>query len=536
MDRLRLVIPAVFPGLLLALTWGSIALTRTDSAVAAVWPVNAVILAFLVRWSRDRRERAWVMAMAGGVLVAANLIGGSPWILATTLPALNLAEVAFAAWLLGPNANPVANLKTFTRFVLGPVLLAPILTGALATFAISLVTPGIEPWPVFLRWFMADGLGVAIVGSFLLTVGRPSAPPARRELLLFAAGQMAVVVAAICIFFVAPKPPLFMIFPFLAAAAISHRHLGGVTAIFLTSLIAMAATLAGSGPAAIADLTGYGQIQLMQIFLAAMTFGVLPISALLHRLEVNAAALEEARLKAETLNEIKTRLLAHVSHEIRSPMAGVTTLAELMRDGAFGVLTDPQRESLNQIASSGAVVSALAHDLTDAAALQTGKASVHVTRVNVADAIESAVAMARPRTTHYRATVEVDADMALHLDVAADPLRLRQILVNLLVNAAKYGGKPARAWIGVRATADGSVRFEVRDNGKGVPPEDRERLFQDFERLGAEKSDLDGAGLGLALSQQIARLQNGVLGVDDAPGGGARFWLELPRWRELNAA
>ena len=88
----------------------------------------------------------------------------------------------------------------------------------------------------------------------------------------------------------------------------------------------------------------------------------------------------------------------------------------------------------------------------------------------------------------------------------------------------------------MRAAASGAVRFEVRDNGKGVPPEDRERLFQDFERLGAEKSDLDGAGLGLALSQQIARLQNGVLGVDDAPGGGARFWLELPRWRELNAA
>lgn len=537
MDRLRLVIPAAFPGLLLALTWGSIALTRTDSAVAAVWPVNAVILAFMVRWSRNRRERAWVMAMAGGVLVAANLIGGSPLALALALPALNLAEVAVAAWLLGPNPNPAANLKSFSLFILGPVLLAPIVTGALATFAVSLVIPGVEPWAVFIRWFMADGLGVAIVGSFLLTVGQPfKVKPARRELLIFAGGQLAVVVAAVLIFFVAPKPPLFMIFPFLAAAAISHRHLGGVTAIFLTSLIAMAATYMGRGPAAIADLTGYGQIQLMQIFLAAMAFGVLPISALLQRLEVNAAALEEARRKAETLNEIKTRLLAHVSHEIRSPMAGVTTLAELMRDGAFGALTDPQRESLNQIASSGAVVSALAHDLTDAAALQTGKASVHVTRVNVADAIESAVAMARPRTTHYRATVEVDADLALHLDVAADPLRLRQILVNLLVNAAKYGGNPGRVWIGVRATAGGDVRFEVRDNGRGVPPEDRERLFQDFERLGAEKSDLDGAGLGLALSQQIARLQSGVLGVDDAPGGGARFWLELPRWRQLTAA
>jgi signal transduction histidine kinase len=536
-QRIRLILPAVFPGVLLAVTWGCIALSRSGDAVAAVWPVNAIILAFLVRWSRGARERAWVLAMAAAVMIAANLIGGSPPALALALSGLNIVEVAVAAWLLGAKSNPVANLKSFSAFILGPVLIAPALSGGAAAIVVSVLQPGTEILATFVRWFFADSLGVAIVGSFLLTVGRPfEGRPAPRELLIFAGGQLALAVAAIAIFFLAPTPPLFLIFPFLVAATMSHRHLGGVTAVLITSIIALAATFTGRGPAAIAALTGFGQIQLMQVFLAAMTFAVLPISALLQRLEAHAAAGDEARRRAETLNEIKTRLLAHVSHEIRSPMAGVTTLAELMRDGAFGALTDPQRDSLNQIASSGAVVSALAHDLTDAAALQTGKATVNVTRVNVADAIEAAVAMARPRTDQYRATVEVDADMALHLDVAADPLRLRQILVNLLVNGAKYGGKPARVWIGVRAVGADGVRFEVRDNGAGVPPEDRVRLFQDFDRLGAEKSDLDGAGLGLALSQQIARLQDGLLGVDDVEGGGARFWLDLPRWRQRSAA
>jgi signal transduction histidine kinase len=535
--RLKHIFPVAFPGLLLAVTWACIALARTDALVAAVWPANAIILAFLVRWSRTRRERAWVLSMAGIVLVAANLIGGSPPALAVAMPVLNIAEVAAAAWLLGPKANPVANLKSFSAFVLGPVLIAPAVAAAAASAIITLAAPGSAPGPVFLRWFLADGLGMAILGAFLLTIGRPyEVAPGRRELLIFGAAQLGMIVVACYIFLIAPTPPLFLIFPFLVAATMSHRQIGGITAVFTTSAIAIAATFLGHGPAAIAELTGFGQIQVMQVFLAAMTFTVLPVSALLQRLERHAAALDDARQKAEELNAIKTRLLAHVSHEIRSPLAGVTTLAELMRDGAFGALTDPQRESLSQIASSGAVVSALAHDLTDAAALQTGKASVHVTRVNVADAIDSAVAMARPRTNQYRAAVEVDADLAVHLNVAADPLRLRQILVNLLVNAAKYGGRPARVCIGVRASGAGQVRFEVRDNGAGVPPEDRERLFQDFERLGAEKSDLDGAGLGLALSQQIARLQNGALGVDDAEGGGARFWLELPEWRRQSAA
>ena len=104
-----------------------------------------------------------------------------------------------------------------------------------------------------------------------------------------------------------------------------------------------------------------------------------------------------------------------------------------------------------------------------------------------------------------------------------------------MVNGAKYGGRPPRVTLSIVVPSQGRVRFVVADNGGGVAPDRRAALFQDFERLGAEKSDISGSGLGLALSREIARLQNGTLGVEDGPDG-SRFWLELPEWRAQSGA
>jgi signal transduction histidine kinase len=529
--RLRHLLPIAFPGLLLALAYGSIVLTRNNGPVAAMWPVNAAILAFLVRWARDRRERRFSLAMSFLVVVTANLIGGSTAPAAIGMAALNITEVAVVARLLRRDSNPVANLKGFAAFLLGPVLLAPMVSGAMAALMLAVLDPAVEVQKVFLRWTFAEALGMAIVGSFLLTVGRPfKRPPSRRELAIFGFAQLMMGAAAGFIFFVAPTPPLFMIFPFLAAAAISQPQIGGVTAVFITSVMAVGSSLMGHGTAAVAGLAGVDQLLILQVFLAGMAFAVLPVAAILQRLEMKAAELEAARRKAEALSGIKTRLLAHVSHEIRSPLAGVTTLAELLRDGALGELTPPQRETLDQIAASGAQVTDLARDLTDAAAIQTGKARVQVAEVGVADAIASAVKTAGFRAAQYGAVIEVAEGGAHALTVAADPLRLRQILVNLLLNGAKYGGRPPHVRIEAKLVG-GYARFEISDNGAGVSEARRTHLFRDFERLGAERTDLEGAGLGLAVSKQIAELQNGGLGVEDGDLGGACFWLQLPLWR-----
>jgi signal transduction histidine kinase len=222
--------------------------------------------------------------------------------------------------------------------------------------------------------------------------------------------------------------------------------------------------------------------------------------------------------------------LAYVSHEIRSPLSGVTGLAQLMHDGGLGDLTPAQREILGRIATTGAEVDALASDLIDTAALQSGNARVAIEAVDVAEAARLAVEAVSFRIAQYGARIEIEPPQP-GLAVAADPLRLRQILVNLLVNGAKYGGRPPRVKLSVAVCSPGRVRFLVEDNGRGVAPERRAALFNDFERLGAEKTDIAGSGLGLALSREIARLQDGVLGVEDAADG-SRFWLELPLWPE----
>ena len=532
----RLWPPAIFAVVLFGVTWAIIVGTRGLHTVAVAWPIDALVTAFLVRWARDRRDDGLVLALSLLAMFAADTIGGSTPVQALGMNLLNTANIAFATWQVRRFGGPIDNLKAFATFVAGSVLAAPALTGVAAGFLFFLTDPSANPMEVARTWFTAGGLGMIIVGAFALSVRAPRRGEPARAWLLFLAGQAVVLIGVSLVLFRPGAPALFMIYPFLVVGALSHRELGGVTAVIATSVVIWIATLMGMGPAAVADLASVSRTGLMQLLLASMVFTVLPISALLRRLDTVAAQLRERQERAEELNALKARLLAYVSHEIRSPLSGVTALAQLMRDGALGELTPQQRDGVERIAMAGAEVDQLARDLTDTAAIQAGRARVAIGPVNIGEAMASAVGAARFRVAEYQGEVEVVVDACTVLDVAADPLRLRQILVNLLVNGAKYGGRPAWVRIGARLTDRGAIRFEISDNGAGVPVDRRADLFKDFERLGAETTGLEGAGLGLALSNEIARLQNGTLGVGDGDLGGGLFWLELPLWTEAMAA
>lgn len=523
----RLAPIAIFAVVLGFVAWGSMALTRAADSVATVWPVNALAAAFLVRWAADRTERIATLFLSAAALAAAHLLWGAGPAVTLALVGLYVATVAASAWMLRRIGPPVARPRAFAAFIAGPVLAVPVVSAAVAALVFAVMVPQGDPLVVFARWSASSALGMAIVGAFALTVGREGGRATDRAgWLRYAGAQILLAVACIVIIWAFPASPLFLMIPFLVLGAISHRELGGVTAVAVLAPTVVTGTLMGRGPASLAWVLGVDPILLMQIFLAAMVFAVLPISALLRKLERYEIELEERRARAEELNALKSRLLAYVGHEIRSPLSGVTSLAELMRDGVMGQLTSEQQETLAQIASTGAEVEALARDLTDAAAIEAGKASINLTSVHVGEAIRAAVNLAQFRTAQHRAEVRIISGSADALRVRADPLRLRQILVNLLVNGAKYGGRPPVVTI-VALQVAGRVRFEVADNGQGIAPDRRDDLFNPFERLGAEASTVEGAGLGLALSQEMARLQKGSLRIADSAGGGC-FWLELP--------
>ena len=503
-------------------------LTLAAEAVSAVWPISGLILAVGVRWAQSQRERIASLAVCTmGVMVANVLTGASP-ALAILLPLVNLIEIGAAVWVFRRYGAPLDSLRAFLAFLGAAVVAAPLISAFLATGICFVLAPDVAS-RVFMRWLVASGIGMAVLGPFVLSLRAPRRVAFdRRRRTLFIAAQSLLLAASLVIFMQPTPPPMFAIYPFLALAAISHIELGGSVGLLVVTLVVVVATLMGRGPAVIADLTGFQRLPIMQLFLASMVFSVLPISALMRRLERYAAELDQRRAEAEEISAIKTKLLAYVSHEIRSPLSGVTGLAQLMHDGGLGDLTAAQREILGRIAMTGAEVDALASDLVDTAALQSGNARISIEQVDVAEAARFAVEAVSFRIAQYEARIEI-APSEEGLTVAADPKRLRQILVNLLVNGAKYGGRPPRVKLSATVSAPGRVRFIVEDNGRGVAPERRAALFGDFERLGAEKTDIAGSGLGLALSREIARLQDGALGVDDAAEG-SRFWLELPLW------
>jgi len=504
----------------------SVSLFRDGEAVAAVWPANALILAFLIRWPTRRSEQVLAVAVPlAGTFAAAVALGSAPVLMGGFVLA-NIVEITIAYLALGGAGAPLQRIRDLAKFLGVGVLGGAAASGLIG--AAFLKATGANPSMLdgFLRWFLADGLGLAIFTPLALGLRRISIPSmiSTRALVQGVASQAAVAATAAAIFLTLGAPGLFLLFPVVMLAILANRHIGGPLAVAQISLVAMAANLGGVPLAGVAP---QGAVFVLQALLAALVLTAQPLSALVKQLEAYAGGLERDRSRLAALNDNKTRFLAHVSHEIRSPLSGVVTLAQMLEGGSLGQLSERQKQMLASIAASGAEVERLALDLTDTAALQSGKARVNLEPVGTEAAVDDAIAQAKIRAAEYGASFQRVGSTPPRLEVMADPLRLKQILVNILVNGAKYGGRPPIVRIEVRPVP-GAVRFEITDNGEGVDPAHLSRLFGEFDRLGAETSRVHGHGLGLALSREFARLQDGRIGAARAIGGGALFWLELP--------
>jgi len=244
-------------------------------------------------------------------------------------------------------------------------------------------------------------------------------------------------------------------------------------------------------------------------------------------------AREVARQQAESASAAKSQFLSRMSHELRTPLNSVLGFAQLLEADD---LTAEQRESVTYIRRAGRHLLDLINEVLDISRIEQGRLTISVEPVALRETLEEVANFVQPMAASRAITLEMASIAGCDPVVLADRQRLRQVLLNLLTNAVKYNGDGGSVIIGCAPAGDGYVRVNVTDTGPGIPHLSRHRLFQPFDRLGAEATEVEGSGMGLALSKALMSAMGGEIGFDARAGGGSTFWFTLPRGAELPQA
>jgi signal transduction histidine kinase len=244
-------------------------------------------------------------------------------------------------------------------------------------------------------------------------------------------------------------------------------------------------------------------------------------------LEATYRELEASHARLRELDQLKSDFLGNVSHELRTPLAAVKGYVDNLLDGVAGPLADKPRHYLGRVRDNADRLGRMVSDLLDLTRIEAGRIELVPQALPVADLVGDAVEGLRPVATDRR--VRVAIALSPCPAVWADADKVHQVLTNLLANAIKFSPPGGRVAVTASPDADGLVRLAVEDDGPGIPPAERERVFDKFYQVGRVEGERPpGTGLGLTIARHLVELHAGRIWVEDAPGGGAAFVVLLP--------
>jgi signal transduction histidine kinase len=255
------------------------------------------------------------------------------------------------------------------------------------------------------------------------------------------------------------------------------------------------------------------------------------IGRLAERVNSTSDELQRVYAELEAASRHKSDFLATMSHELRTPLNAIIGFSEVLREQMFGELNERQLAYVEDVLEAGRHLLSLINDVLDLAKIEAGRMELELSEVELPTVLRSAVSL------HSEAASRGGIELSLQsepeeITVTADERRVRQVVVNLLSNAVKF--TPQDGHVDVTAGVDdGYVEIAVADTGPGIPPEDLEAIFEEFEQS-ADGKKAEGTGLGLPLSRMLVELHGGRLWVDSRPGHGSTFRFTLPVHQEVS--
>ena len=238
---------------------------------------------------------------------------------------------------------------------------------------------------------------------------------------------------------------------------------------------------------------------------------------------------EDARARADEANRAKSEFLAAMSHELRTPLNAIGGYAELIDLGVRGPVTPEQHEDLLRIRRSQQHLLGIINDLLNFSRIDAGRVDYDYADIVLDEIIDAVTQMIVPQATAKRIDFE-SRPCGPDICVRVDRVKTEQILINLLTNAVKFTSSGGRVTLQCATVAERTVSVEVTDSGAGIAPDQLERIFEPFVQVGRSLTSMrEGAGLGLAISRELARAMGGEISVTSTLGVGSTFVLELPR-------
>lgn len=239
--------------------------------------------------------------------------------------------------------------------------------------------------------------------------------------------------------------------------------------------------------------------------------------------------LYEAREQADNANKAKSQFLYNMSHELRTPLTAILGFADILESS--GSLEKEQLDDIQHIKKASHLILQIVKDVLDLAKIEAGQIDLHLKNINLFDLVKQCCQLVRKTADDRNIKIVIEhANLKEDdLSVYADELRSKQAILNLLSNAIKYNKDNGSITINYHIYDSGKVRLSITDTGYGIPENKLDKLFQPFNRLGAESGSVDGTGIGLVIIKSLLEKMGGEIGVLSTEGKGSTFWIEFQK-------
>jgi signal transduction histidine kinase len=497
-----------------------------------VWPPTGMSLAAVLLLG----YRVWPGIFLGATI--ANALTGAPLFVALGIGTGNTLEAVVGAYLLGRIPRFGVTLENVTS-VVALIAIAVVSTAVSATVGVASLYLGDvvataqvrETWRA---WWVGDMVGALLITPIVLVWFRMPQVRFHQHRGEIVALVVTLVVVSGTTFFsgmsnlptlASPFHQMDLLFAALIWAALRFGQRGAVTAAFWTSAVAVAGTMRGYGPFAIADL--HESLLSLQTFMALVAATVMLLGGIVAERRLAFQEARTARDVATQADRAKSEFLAVMSHELRTPLNAIAGFAELLETGVYGPLNEQQAKAVGRIHHSERQLLSLVDEVLGFARAAKDDVEMKTGNVQVEEAFDAAVPLIQPEVRRKHVLLKRDVSRPM-LAVQADPERLQQILASLLSNASKYTEDGGQITLGAEPAGE-KVRIWVRDTGIGIPREHIDKVFEPFFQTdhGMTRRST-GVGLGLTIARDLARRMEGDVLLSSEVGSGTTASVLLP--------